>query len=269
MLEDGGDARGHPTGAVRPSTSPLLPKSPCRSSTNYPPAAAAAVAAARPPIDSSSSFGRLSAVRTNLYELCLAILLGGHNWSASADSETAFNMGEVHEVGLEGGSTAGPDQFDGGVCVTGSGGDGSAARARTPLREGAEWAVKEFRRVGKSMKPVHVFCQVRGTYVFFHRMLLGNYLGDGLCNRLWNGPGNGLGNGLGNALGNDLDSGLDSGLGNGLGSGLRNGLGKDLLDGDETVRECNTAVQFQTDNSGEGFDGNRFAAVNGILHFFP
>lgn len=148
MLEDGEDTRGNPTGVVRPPID------------SYPPAASA-----RPPIDSSSSFGRLSAVRTNLYELCLAILLGGHS-SARADSRTAFDIKAVREVGLEGGSTAGPDQFGGGVFVPSSRGDRSAVRTKTPLREGDRWVVKEFRRAGESVKPVQVFCQVRDMFVF-------------------------------------------------------------------------------------------------------
>ncbi|CAN0140635.1 unnamed protein product, partial [Laminaria digitata] len=245
MLEDGdANTRAEPTAAIKHSAPAPLPHSTSSGTGHTTPT----VSGPPTPIDSSSSFGRLSAVRTNLYELCLAILLGGdtsdkagrtpaydtksavdvrmegrttghialdgHSSSVAAGVETASDTKSAHEVGLGGGTTPAPCPFGGGVSVPGSRPDGVgvtiiqdghdtiaagsetasdtksahvtglkgettpghvtfaggvclpsvgaervAARARPLLREGDEWVVKEFRRVGESVKPVQVFCQ--------------------------------------------------------------------------------------------------------------
>lgn len=83
--------------------------------------------------------------------------------------------------------------------------------------------------------------------------------------------GHDLGNCFGNVLGNNLCNGLGNGPGIGLDNGLRNGLcdglGINLLDGAETVRECNTAVQFQAVCCSKGFYGNRSGTVKGNICF--
>ena len=98
----------------------------------------------------------------------LAIVRDG-NSGPKAGSKAARNIKAVPEVGLEGGASRGPDTCRGGVSIPSSGADGVAARAR-PLREGDEWVVTEFRRVGDSVKPVQVFCQV--THMFYARVFL-------------------------------------------------------------------------------------------------
>lgn len=112
----------------------------------------------------SSAFASFSEVRKGLYELCLAQLAGVRTRDGGHRDGDGFASGLPERSAgtrtVEGCGRASPlpgtgeDESGGGVEAR-EGIDG-----RRVLAEGDEWAVREFRRVGASVKAVRVVCRV-------------------------------------------------------------------------------------------------------------
>lgn len=121
------------------------------------------------PRERSSAFGTFSAVRKNMYELCLALLVG-----AGKDAEILPERSAVTRRQGRGDRVEGMDRtevkedeeeverasptvaFVSRPCSGGNGG------REGYLHVGDEWEITEFRRFGKGVKPVKVVCKVNG-----------------------------------------------------------------------------------------------------------
>lgn len=144
------------------------------------------------PTSYSSGFATFSSVRKGLYELCLAQLVDVKTGSG-ADSNSATPRersrerfavasarrrpsakgtpltapapaAEAAAVGLTAAAAPPPPLPPSATTEASkeSGGGGGRSRGRVLPREGEEWVVREFRRVGASVKVVKVVCQVNG-----------------------------------------------------------------------------------------------------------